>query len=147
MVRTLLADRFGLSAHVEEREMDVLALVRATPKTPLPSGFERVPCLPSDRPPCRAGGGNGEIVSTGAPMTFLAERLGVLLGRRVVDRTGLEGRYKFTIKYGVADSQGLLSDGPEITTAIGEQLGLRLLSTRVRLPVLVIDRVHSPSPN
>jgi uncharacterized protein (TIGR03435 family) len=84
------------------------------------------------------------------------------LGRKVVDRTALSGRYDFTLTWtpdnlpprapGTPPDQpvtvnGLSIDpnGPSIFTAIQEQLGLKLESTRGPVDVLVIDRVEKPT--
>ena len=74
--------------------------------------------------------------------------------RRVIDRTSLTGRFDFDLEWtplvmppGPA-APGVPPDaGPTIFTALQEQLGLRLESTKETIAVLVIDSVNQPSPN
>jgi len=56
--------------------------------------------------------------------------------RTVIDKTGLAGLYDIKLEW-----------APVLTTAIEEQLGLRLLSTKAPLEVLLIDDVERPSEN
>ena len=81
-------------------------------------------------------------------MDTFARRLTAQLGRLVIDRTGLKGFFDVDLTY-VSESQALssTSDSPTILTAVREQLGLRLDSTREAVNVLVIDRVEPPTQN
>lgn len=75
----------------------------------------------------------------------------------VVDKTGLTGKYDFTLTWtpeGGSGGQSLLNGkpivnagGPSLFTALREQLGLELKSTRAPVDVVVIDQVEMPSPN
>jgi uncharacterized protein (TIGR03435 family) len=74
--------------------------------------------------------------------------------RRVIDRTELTGRFDFDLEWtplgptpGPAPQSVPSDAGPTLFTALQEQLGLKLESTRETLPVLVIDGVNQPSPN
>jgi uncharacterized protein (TIGR03435 family) len=77
----------------------------------------------------------------------------IALDRPVVDQTGLEGRFDFDLNWQPDDSQfaGLearippLADEPPLYTAIQEQIGLKLDSTRAPVELLVIDHVEKPS--
>jgi uncharacterized protein (TIGR03435 family) len=68
----------------------------------------------------------------------------VIVGRPVLDRTGIEGRYSFTVHYvpparslnDPADTTGL----PDIFTAIPEQMGLKLESRKQQIEVLIVDQ-------
>jgi uncharacterized protein (TIGR03435 family) len=72
-------------------------------------------------------------------------------GRLVVDKTGLKGQYDFTLKWtpdiGAAAEQPASDAGPSLFTALQEELGLRLQSTKAPVDVLVIDHVELPSEN
>lgn len=82
---------------------------------------------------------------TGWSMQQLAQALGIAgLERPVVDRTGLEGIYKVALDFHRRDTPG---DGVDVTTAVREQLGLRLESSTARFGMLVIDHVQKPDPN
>jgi uncharacterized protein (TIGR03435 family) len=81
-----------------------------------------------------------------------------VLDRPVVDHTGLSGRWDFTLTW-TPDETQFASLGvhippppdsaaaPALFTAIQQQLGLKLESTKERVDVLVIDRVEKPSEN
>ncbi len=157
MIRALLADRFQLTQHADTRDMPVYALVVA-PGGPKP-GLAR-----NDSNPSGLGSlmfrGLGVLPAVNALPRDLAEVLqSVVLDRPVVDRTGLTGRYDFTLTWTPDESQfsslGVRvpppSDGPNappgLFTAVQEQLGLRLESTRAPVDVVMIDRVQRPSAN
>ncbi len=82
-----------------------------------------------------------------------------VLDRPVVDQSGLAGRYDFTLTWTPDETQfgGLgarvpppsdnASAPPGLFTAIQEQLGLRLDSTKAPVEILVVDRVEKPSEN
>jgi uncharacterized protein (TIGR03435 family) len=87
-------------------------------------------------------------------MTSLASTLGQFVSRSVVDRTQLTGLFDFELKWTPdtipqvpADAPPLNIDpnGPAIFTALQEQLGLKLESTRGPVDVVVIERVERPS--
>jgi uncharacterized protein (TIGR03435 family) len=88
------------------------------------------------------------------------------LGRPVKDKTGLTGKYNFTLNWTpdpgmapLAPSGGLPppappvsgaspdSSGPSIFTALEEQLGLKLQPATGTFDVIVVDRVERPSEN
>ena len=83
-------------------------------------------------------------------MRQLADRLVGVLGRPVVDGTRLEGLFDLDLTYTpdnpVIDASNA-PNAPSLLSAIREQLGLRLESTRVPIEVLVIDRVEAPTEN
>jgi uncharacterized protein (TIGR03435 family) len=147
MVRKLLAERFGLRLHHEQREMQVLALtvarggLKLTPNGTDPDGF-----------PDHVGhGGSGQRTHDfkNTSMHDLALTLLFLTDRPVVDQTGLQGRYDFTLKY-TNDESKAATDGsapPGLFTAIQEQLGLKLEATKAPADVLVIDKVERPGAN
>ena len=84
-------------------------------------------------------------------------------GRTVRDKTGLTGRYDFAMKLdlqmvlALAQKMGAnipaaaanipQSDGSSLTTALNEQLGLKLDSVRAPVDVVVIDSVEAPTPD
>jgi uncharacterized protein (TIGR03435 family) len=172
MVRTLLEERFRMTIHAENREMPVYALVLAKPGTlgrdlkksevdcdaiqvaRLTAGARREaapPPLTADgRPVCgfrgvQAGGPGapGGIQAGGIPMWQFANLLPRFVERTVVDRTGLEGYYDWQLLFsppGAADQSG-----GSIFTALQEQMGLKLESTRAPVEVWVVDRVERPT--
>jgi uncharacterized protein (TIGR03435 family) len=76
-----------------------------------------------------------------------------------VDKTGLEGRWDFTMKWTPDKTQFAVrrcrclrqrddaNAPPPLFTAIQEQLGLKLEAQNADVPVRVIDHVDHPSPN
>ena len=80
-------------------------------------------------------------------MTYVALMLGVITRRPVVDRTGLTGEFIFDLEYAPPDAPVGESSAPSVFTAVQEQLGLKLESSRVPAEVIVIDRAERPSEN
>lgn len=144
MLQSLLADRFTLKAHQETRELPIYTLVVA-------KGGPRF--QPSQINGTTISSGNANITVTGSDHTvaLLAEQLSRTLGRVVVDKTGLDGRYDLTLKWATDDgasTAGSSADaGPSIFTAIQEQLGLKLESGKGPVPILVVDHLEKPSEN
>jgi uncharacterized protein (TIGR03435 family) len=82
-------------------------------------------------------------------MPIVAERLTGLVGRPILDRTGLDGRFDLDLTYtpdGQVDTP-ISQNAPTVMTAIREQLGLRLESVREPVEVLIVDAVAPPSEN
>jgi uncharacterized protein (TIGR03435 family) len=123
MLRTLLADRFKLRVHPEQREMQVFALVQREPgKTGPGLAPTKVDCAgmmaargrgdgpppppqPGTRPPCSFMLGPGNLSASSVPLSELARTLSQRLGRIVIDRTGLAGQYDFELTF-APDSAG-----------------------------------------
>ncbi|HEY4382512.1 MAG TPA: TIGR03435 family protein [Acidobacteriaceae bacterium] len=144
LLRPLLEDRFHLQFHRETRMVSGYALVVAK------SG----PRLDPNQPPADPDPGNihtapGSIIADYVPIAPLLDALAVQLGRPVVDRTGLTGRYTFALHFAwaqaAADTQP--DAAPSLFTAIEEQLGLKLEPVKAPVPVLVVDHIEQPSEN
>lgn len=163
MMRALLADRFNLRVHRETREMPIYTLVLARHDGRLgpnmkPAGTDcstigsATPLPPSPDSPCAGlmgvGPAGGTIVSIGQPLRRLTSALSMAVSRTVIDRTGLEGPFDVRLRWSADVSVGpAQGDTPSIFTALQEQLGLRLESTRGPVEVLVIDSVERPTPD
>ena len=165
MLRALLADRFRLIGHevMEERPVYALVVAAADGKPGAAVVPSTIDCdairtarlqgkevnLPvrADGGPACGWNGNGETYRFGGtPMSRLAtEMLGQVDNRFVIDRTGLTGRYDFTLRYALEPTPG--GDLPSLFTALQEQLGLKLVPDRAPVPVLVIDRIERPTPD
>ena len=110
-----------------------------------------------DRVACGMRNSAGRFQFGGYPMSFFATGLSNQVARTVVDRTGLTGNWDFEFTFtperirqqALAGNapQGVDANGPSIFTAIQEQLGLKLESTKGPVRVLVIDRVERPTPD
>lgn len=173
MLRTMLAERFGLRVHVERRVQRGYELVLARDDRRLgagirPSGTDcgpqiaaaaearkaGVPAPPLDMkgpvPPCivRATDDGLEGDTTLAGLAILLRQA---VREPVGDRTGLEGYYRITLKF---DRTGNLtapvplitaSSVPSVFTAVQEQLGMKLERAQPERDVLIIDRIERPS--
>jgi uncharacterized protein (TIGR03435 family) len=89
-----------------------------------------------------------------APAGWSMDRLAVLLrngvDRPVFNRTGLEGLYKIDLSFsrqGANPANLPPEAGPEVMTALPEQLGLRLESVKAPIDVVVIDHIEKPDAN
>lgn len=148
MFQQLLADRFKLAVHWESRELPVYALVVA----------KRGPLLhASKNAPEQSGNSSnyGMFSANGLTLAEIAEaltqQLSGELGRVVIDKTGIQGRYDLTLKWtpesGMNGSPTQPDAGPSIFTALTEELGLKLESAKGPVKVLVIDHVEMPTDN
>ena len=171
MLQALLAERFHLRIHHESRNFPVLALILATGRPKFAeSSPEEIRHNPVDGEPMCSflDSRRGYAKMQGCTMGDLARRLNtpwdVNLGRIVIDQTGLTGRYDLELRWmpesptttppatlpragsgdAIPDANG---DLPDLTTALWEQLGIKLKSTKGPLDVIVIDHVEKPSPN
>jgi bla regulator protein BlaR1 len=144
--RALLASRFNLAVHKETREfaMYELHVDKNGPKADALKESNATLGISF----------RGYIISNGGDMHELVSLLSSQLQKPVADKTGLTGKYDFTLRW--ATEQLSLVPGtptgdpgnlPSIFTALREQLGLRLDSTRGPLEVLVIDRAEKPPEN
>jgi uncharacterized protein (TIGR03435 family) len=167
--REVFADRFKLKARLEQREVDAFAVVLARPDRGVPPGLKRIatdcaglraarqrgetpptPALtPSGAVPCGGRYGGGMVTSTGMPIQQFVRSIQASAGRIMIDKTGLEGDYEFTIKYS-SPRAGAAPDpdaGPDIFTALQEQLGLKVEPTRATIEILVIEHIERPTPD
>jgi uncharacterized protein (TIGR03435 family) len=137
MFQNLLAERFKLKVHWEDRETQIYALLPAKngPKLQVPGSNEQRGVRESP----------GRLLGMGVPVSALADHLSgpkYQLGRQVVDRTGLQGNYDFTLDWS-ADP-----DGVSLFTAVQEQLGLKLEAQKGSMKVLVVNSMEkTPTEN
>jgi len=142
MVRRILADRFHLTYEFVEKNLPAYALVKAGKGTGLKQSLRR----PED--PWDFYGPGGELTVNNATMNNLAEGLSRgMVDKPVVDRTGIEGRYDFTLRWSGLNAVNDPNAPPGIFTALQEQLGLALKPTHVEIKVLRIDRIERPGDN
>jgi uncharacterized protein (TIGR03435 family) len=169
--RAVFADRFKLKARYETREVPAYALVLARPDQPLPQGLKKIdtdcaalstarqrgespptpPLTASGMPPCGGRFGGGMVVSTGMTIARFARSIQGTTGRILIDKTGLQGDYEFTLKY-TASRPGVTAPevgdaGPDIFTALREQLGLKVEPTRTTIDFLIIEHIERPTAN
>jgi uncharacterized protein (TIGR03435 family) len=174
MLRTLLADRFKLVVHRETKEVPMWALVmtrrdgRPGPQLRPTAGDCAAwiaggrrgapPPLPADRLPCGRGTVNASVIRNSAmTLSQLANYLSPRVERPVQDRTGLTGYFDVDLQWTAQEPLGtpdaarpvlpaaLDPNGLSLFTALQDQLGLKLESTRGPVDVLVIDHVEHPT--
>jgi len=107
------------------------------------------PANTPDRVRCGMRSTTGQILYGGSPLNEFRAALSRMVGRAVLDRTGLEGRWDFVLTY-ATDAQirsGQPTDAPDLFTALVEQLGLKLESTTGPVEMLVVDRIERPIPD
>jgi uncharacterized protein (TIGR03435 family) len=151
MFQRLLADRFQLIVHWETRELPVYVLVVPSNGAKLQATKETTGATGTSSGGSRAA---RFLSAKGVTLPQLAATLTREargdLGREVIDKTDLQGRYDLTLKWSsdtanVGDPGG--EAGPSIFTAVQEQLGLKLTPAKAPIQVLVIDRADLPSEN
>lgn len=142
LLQSLLADRFKLRIHYESKVQPVYELVLA-------KGGSKLKPLPPDQKPGWGRSGRGEFILHGRTITDFVEFLSFsnLVGRTVVDKTGLSGKYDFDLKWTPDDLQGTIDAGPTLFTALEEQLGLKLVPAKDPVETLVVDHVERPTEN
>jgi uncharacterized protein (TIGR03435 family) len=164
MVRFLLADRFRLAARIEKREMPVYRLVlnkggalgqnlvksnidceelgrtKASPPTPVATQEN-----PRPVPACSMRGMPGRLIASAMNFDHFVANIQSEVQRVVVNDTGLKGSFDVKIEWASEAAPNL--SGPSYFTALQEQLGLKLESTRGPVEVLVIDHVEAPTPD
>jgi uncharacterized protein (TIGR03435 family) len=140
MTQALLADRFKLALHPETRQLPIYALVVAK------NGAKIHPV--EDGQP-RTGGRIGHFEATKTSMQHFADLLARLLSQQVVNETGLQGVYDFTLEWAPDDMKvGAETSGASLFTALQEQLGLKLEARKGPVEVLVVDHVEkAPTAN
>ncbi len=139
MAQTLLIERFRLATHRETKEAPAYALVVAKggPKLKANTGDQQQPVIFA--PPAR-------LIGQGSSMASLAMTLVRPAGRPVIDKTGLNGFWNFTLTY--SPEQNVADQGASIFTALQEQLGLRLAPDRTTIDQLIVDHAErTPLPN
>jgi uncharacterized protein (TIGR03435 family) len=182
MLQSLLAERFHLKVHIETKELPVYALVIAKGGAKLTASAPP-PATPPDEgaPPPKAAVAPDQLPKTaprGMSMIRMSstkieasasegtmEQLASMLtnqpdagGRVVIDKTGLTGKYDWSLAWapsmgmggpmkGADNGTGSDADAPGLFTALEEQLGLKLEPQKGPVQVVVVDHVEAPSAN
>ena len=137
MIQTLLADRFRLVIHREAREVSGLALVVAKNGPKMTAA-----AMPEEDD--RLQGGNSYLKATNFTMKLLAQ---ILSGRGtpVVDKTGLTGGYDFELSW--APPNDTSGEKSSLSTAVEEQLGLKLETAKIPIEAVVVGGAEKPDEN
>jgi uncharacterized protein (TIGR03435 family) len=154
MLRNLLADRFKLAFHREQKEFSIyeLEVAKGGPKL---------------KPSTAAPDDPAQLISTVYPQRIVLPARNATMGdlaslmqramldRPVVDKTGLTGRYDFDLEWAPDETQfggevpAASADAPSapLFSAIQQQLGLKLEAARGPVEALVVDKAERPSEN
>jgi uncharacterized protein (TIGR03435 family) len=142
MLQNLLKDRFKLAAHLARQEMPVyfLEIAKGGVKMPLYPAHDGGPGGPGDK-----YRGANMIRGAGA-ISQIAQIMSGILGRPVLDRTGLRERYAWFLTFVPLSpqpgDQGIEIAQPDIFTAVQEQLGLKLTAGRDNVEIVVVDHIE-----
>jgi uncharacterized protein (TIGR03435 family) len=170
MLQALLAERFSLTIHREDKDVQVYYLGVAKNSTKLHEVKLDDADASKPKPGPAPGSGAMTLGASGGQINGYASTLATLTGmltrvlhRPVLDRTGLTEKYDFTLRWTPDDnpspsspggsSSGLPSadpapnSGPSLFTALQEQLGLKLEPAKGPVEFIVIDHVEKPSGN
>jgi len=146
-VRSMLADRFQLKLSEQQKDLPVYALTvdRGGPKMK-PSDSENG-SMNSNQ-----SGDKGTIQGTGIHAESIAQVLGGITDKPVVDETGLEGLFDFELKYTLDTSANAGESVAEnaaasLFTAVREQLGLRLVARKGPVKTWTVLSAEKPGEN
>ena len=172
-LRKLLIEWLHVRTRVDTVDSAVYVLSRLTaaPKTADRLRPTKVACESTTGPaippapslPCDAirikGGQRFQMDGSGATVAQLAGQLSAMptISRPVIDRSGLDGRYDFTLEWvppislagdnNAAQVGAPRETGPSVFAALEEQFGLRLESSRALVEILIIEAAERPSAN
>lgn len=161
-LRALLEERFQIVARTEVQERPMYALIIARPDRQLGPGLRptTVDCgevlsgraagtiPPNAGASCRIAVQADSYARDGISLGLVADRISTLLGRPVEDRTGLTGFYDVELHHRPMNATAPVdTDQPDLITAMQEQLGLKIESTRGSVQVTVFDRIERPTAN
>jgi uncharacterized protein (TIGR03435 family) len=165
MLRNLLAERFHLVVHREAKEEQGFNLVVAKSGPKLKNASE-ADLIAAGKPPAgppfesamdskgypqlaRPGmiypavpGSDGHaihLIARAQKLSDLARILGGQMGHPIIDKTGLNGLYDFTLEFAMGTLDVANAYAREIPDALEQQLGLRLEPAKISTEILVVD--------
>jgi len=157
MLRQLLAERFQLQVEESEKEQPVWAIVAA------PGGPKLKPRADDEK--CPRGISGDDMKAAGAPSNTMSSTMADLvkafnrpnnardLGRPVIDKTGLTGRYHMLVWQQIDVDETSTGEGPRLSSlepfreAVEKELGLKLVEDRQNLHFFKVLNVARPGPN
>lgn len=151
MLQTLLAERFGLKTHTQQKEMQVYAITLA-------KGGPKFQESKDEGPPVFDRGGPTTLTAHRVTMKDVAIQISDPLRRPVIDETGLTGKYEIRIDVAAYMQSQAGGDGKVgeqqidvmsvLFNALQSQLGVKLESKKATVNLLVIDRAEkTPTEN
>jgi len=146
MLQRLLADRFRMTFHRENRTTDGYSLV------PLKSGLKIKPDTTAGN--ASSNSKRGFLDVQHIPMSKFAEMLSRFLGVPVIDDTGAQGLYTFKLEFASVSPPAAVPGnappdpgGPTLFDVVAHQLGLKLENKKMPVEVIVIDKAEKPDEN
>jgi uncharacterized protein (TIGR03435 family) len=154
-IRVLLAERLGLKSHLETRNSAIFYLtvakggvkMTAVPAVPPPADGSAPPAPPPADVKAHGSQHGLEFDGSNAPMRAITGALSSMVEAPVIDKTGLQGTYNYTLQFGREWSATDPDSWPSIFTAVQEQLGLKLDAAHENVPNLVVDHITKPTEN
>jgi uncharacterized protein (TIGR03435 family) len=153
MIQTMLEDRFKLALHRETKELSAYALV-------VEKNGHKLQKAKDDEQPLFAPGKLGQMAFRKMPVVALVNTVSNILQTPVVDRTGLEGLFDYTLEPAPPDPNQMRAPGAAagspataynfgdaVVAAMQDQLGLRLEKQKAPLEIIVIDHAEPPTEN
>jgi uncharacterized protein (TIGR03435 family) len=137
MLQSVLADRFRLTFHHAVRNAPVYFLLTAKDGVKLKRSTQGEATMMMVGPT--------GITATATAIDDLTESLSDDVGRIIVDKTGLSGRYDFVLKTAGDEGQGNANSEPSIFTEVQEQLGLKMVPGKAPIDTLAVDHIERPS--
>jgi uncharacterized protein (TIGR03435 family) len=171
MIRSLLADRFKMTWHTEERPVTTYTLVAIKPKMKRADPKVRASCRDMDAPPGSPPGSESLVCKDVTMEQFADSIQGMAQGLNwpITDATELEGGWDFTLTYSRFPDMGPMGPGRggdagtaggalpvasepssavTIFEAVEKQLGLKLAPRKRNMPIIVIDHLEQkPTEN
>lgn len=146
MMQALLADRFKLRFHHQEKELKAFVLTIAK------GGAKVTPAAAPDAKPYRQNSANGSVVKSMTIQQF-GDFISQPLHMPVVDQTGLTGKYDFVLDFTsyLPDAHNMDVNRPDSTSilmaALEGELGIKMETRKTQVDVMIIDHVEKPSAN
>lgn len=174
MLQNLVTERFRIALHRETNRFEGYELVPGKNGPKLQVSVDRGPPGPElTEPPKMDANGFPQLDAPGLvmmeglkgqavvsfltaraqPLSALVEQLSKEFRMPILDRTGLTGRFDFTLEFAPQPPGALAPDttgegGPNLLSAVQQQLGLKLNPSKIPLSVLIIDRAEKiPTEN
>jgi len=149
MLQRLLADRFGLGVRRQSKEMPVHMLEAGKGDSKLQ------PAKHPENPVVFRVFQRRQITAENAPLENLIDALTWLLGRPVLDRTGLEGSFDYKLEWSPDETQLQSQEAPpetdgnapSLVAALAQQVGLKLVSGKGPVDLIVVEKAERPTAN
>ena len=135
MLQALLKERFRLEAHPETKELPVYNLLV------MKDGPKIKPTDPNHPPtqPARMPGACCMVVAYRGLLDDFARGMSDIVGRTVLNKTGLKGPHVWALQWAKVDNAADLNGAPDIFGAVQQQLGLKLEPAKATVPTFIID--------